>query len=49
MNRQRVAEEISRFEKQLGEIQEALARGDADALEALLRSGREAAERIESD
>jgi prephenate dehydrogenase len=36
MNRARVAEEISRFEKHLGEIQDALARGDAEGLEALL-------------
>jgi prephenate dehydrogenase len=49
MNRQRVAEEISRFEKQLGEMQEALARGDGEALEALLREAREAALRIESE
>ncbi len=49
MNRQRVAEEISRFEKQLGEMQEALARGDGDALEALLREARDAAVRIESE
>jgi prephenate dehydrogenase len=36
MNRQRVAEELSRFEKHLGEIQDALARGDGEGLEALL-------------
>lgn len=47
MNRQRVTEEISRFEKHLGGIQEALARGDRDALEQALRLGQRAAQRLE--
>lgn len=41
-NRVRVAEEISRFEKHLGGIQEALARGDARALEEALAAGERA-------
>jgi prephenate dehydrogenase len=47
MNRQRVTEELSRFEKHLGGIQEALARGDRDALEQALRLGQRAAQRLE--
>ncbi len=39
MNRHRVAEEISLFEKHLGGIQEALARADAGALERALAEG----------
>jgi prephenate dehydrogenase len=42
MNRARVAEELSRFEKHLGEIQDALARGDGEGLEALLASATRA-------
>jgi len=40
MNRHRVAEEISLFEKHLGGIQEALARADAPALERALAEGQ---------
>ena len=47
MNRSRVAEEISRFDKHLGRIQEALARGDREALEEALVEGQRAAERFE--
>jgi prephenate dehydrogenase len=46
MNRQRVTEEISRFEKHLGEIQEALARGDREGLERALSLGQQATERL---
>jgi prephenate dehydrogenase len=41
-NRSRVTEEIARFEKDLGEIVDALARGDRGALERLLTTGRAA-------
>lgn len=47
MNRQRVTEELSRFEKHLGGIQEALARGDRDALEQALSLGQRAAQRLQ--
>ncbi len=40
MNRHRVAEEISLFEKHLGGIQEALARADGPALERALAEGQ---------
>jgi prephenate dehydrogenase len=46
-NRQRVAEELARFEKNLGEIVEALGRGDRKTLEGMLREGREALESLE--
>jgi prephenate dehydrogenase len=47
MNRARVAEEVSRFEKHLGEIQDALARGDAPGLEGLLAEGARALEALD--
>lgn len=47
MNRSRVAEEISRFEKQLGSILDALARQDRDALERVLGTGRDALEHLD--
>ncbi|MEE8557792.1 MAG: prephenate dehydrogenase [Myxococcota bacterium] len=46
-NRQRVTEELARFEKNLGGIIEALARGDRDALERMLRDGQRALEKLE--
>jgi prephenate dehydrogenase len=46
-NRSRVAEEVARFEKNLGEIRDALARADRTALEALLEAGRAAVEDLE--
>ncbi len=47
MNRSRVAEEISRFEKNLGEIQDALASSDHAALERALSAGRDALDSLE--
>jgi prephenate dehydrogenase len=44
-NRQRVAEELARFEKNLGEIAEALGRADRETLERVLREGAQALER----
>ncbi len=41
-NRQRVAEELARFEKNLGEIVEALGRADRESLERVLREGAQA-------
>jgi prephenate dehydrogenase len=49
MNRQRVTDEISRFEKHLGAIQDALARGDRAALERALGEGRKAALQLEPE
>ncbi len=46
-NRSQVAEEVARFEKNLGEIRDALARADRSALEALLEAGRVAVEDLE--
>lgn len=46
-NRQRVTEELAQFEKNLGEIVEALGRGDRAALERALRQGRDALEDLE--
>ncbi len=46
-NRSRVAEEVAQFEKNLGEIRDALARADRSALEALLEAGRAAVEDLE--
>jgi prephenate dehydrogenase len=46
-NRQRVAEELARFEKNLGEIAEALGRADREALEGILRQGRQALDKLE--
>lgn len=47
MNRRRVTEEIARFEKHLGSIQEALARVDRDGLIQALEAGRQAVERLQ--
>ena len=47
MNRLRVAEELARFEKNLGEIREALARADRTALEQVLEAGQAAVEDLE--
>jgi prephenate dehydrogenase len=46
-NRQRVAEELARFEKNLGGIVEALARGDRETLERILRQGQQAVEKLQ--
>ena len=46
-NRSRIAEEIVRFEKNLGAIRDALARADRDALEQALEAGRAAVEDLE--
>jgi prephenate dehydrogenase len=46
-NRSRVAEEIARFEKNLGAVVEALGRADRDALLGALRAGRAAAGKLE--
>jgi prephenate dehydrogenase len=47
MNRERVTEEISRFEESLEEIRDALLRGDAAGLEEALSDGRRAVERLD--
>ncbi len=47
-NRQRVAEELARFEKNLGEIVEALGRADREALERVLREGARALDEWET-
>jgi prephenate dehydrogenase len=41
-NRQRVTEEVAKFEKNLGQILQALGRGDRDQLERILREGHQA-------
>ena len=46
-NRSQVAEEISRFEKNLGEIRDALGSGDRAALEGLLAAGQRALRDLE--
>ena len=46
-NRSRVAEEIARFEKNLGEIVDALARGDRESLARLLAEGGAALRHLE--
>ncbi len=47
MNRSAVAEELARFEKDLGVLQDALVRGDREALLEALRSGQKALEELE--
>jgi prephenate dehydrogenase len=46
-NRQKVAEELARFEKNLGGILEALGREDRRMLEQILREGQRALEKLE--
>jgi prephenate dehydrogenase len=46
-NRQKVAEELARFEKNLGGIIEALGREDRRMLEEILREGQRALEKLE--
>ncbi len=46
-NRQKVAEELARFEKNLGGIVEALRREDRQMLEQILREGQQALEKLE--
>jgi prephenate dehydrogenase len=46
-NRQRVSEEVARFEKNLGEIVEALEKEDRERLTQLLSEGRRALEKLE--
>jgi prephenate dehydrogenase len=46
-NRQKVAEEVAKFEKNLGEILEAIGRGDREALERVLDQGRRSLERLQ--
>jgi prephenate dehydrogenase len=46
-NRQGVAEEVAKFEKNLGEILDALARGDQPGLERVLRDGHDAVGKLE--
>ncbi|MFQ5699739.1 MAG: prephenate dehydrogenase [Myxococcota bacterium] len=48
-NRQHVAEEVAKFERNLGRILDALQRGDATDLERLLTEGRRALEQLERD
>jgi cyclohexadieny/prephenate dehydrogenase len=47
MNRTAVAEQLARFDKDLGTLREALALGDREALVEALRSGQKALERLE--
>jgi len=47
MNRSAVAEELARFEKDLGVLHEALVRGDREALLEALRSGQKALKELE--
>ncbi len=47
MNRRRVAEEASRFSKDLGRLLDALGRGDRESLEEALRDGRDRIEKLE--
>jgi prephenate dehydrogenase len=46
-NRQRVTEEVAKFEKNLGQILQALGRGDRDQLERILREGHQAVGKLE--
>jgi prephenate dehydrogenase len=46
-NRQRVTEEVAKFEKNLGQILQAIGRGDRDQLERILREGHRAVGKLE--
>jgi prephenate dehydrogenase len=46
-NRQRVTEEVAKFEKNLGQILQALGQGDREHLERILRDGHRAVDKLE--